>query len=296
MHYVITGGAGNISKPLTQTLLQAGHEVTVIGRNPEHLKPLTDAGAKAAIGSVEDVDFLTKTFSGADAVYTMVPPKWDAADWKGFIGQIGAHYAKSIQAAGVTKVVNLSSIGAHLPEGCGPVSGLYRVEAALNALNGVDVVHLRPGFFYSNMFANIPLIKQMGILGGNYGDANTKMVVVDTTDIAAVAATVLLDLNFTGKTVRYIASDERTTGDFAKVLGTAIGKPELQWVGFTDEQTLGGMLQAGLSQEVATNYVEMGIALRNGTMASDYEQNKPELSKTKLEDFARVFAAVYHAN
>lgn len=296
MHYVITGGAGNISKPLTQTLLQAGHEVTVIGRNPEHLKPLTDAGAKAAIGSVEDVDFLTKTFSGADAVYTMVPPKWDAADWKGFIGQIGAHYAKAIQAAGVTKVVNLSSIGAHLPEGCGPVSGLYRVEAALNALNGVDVVHLRPGFFFSNMFANIPLIKQMGILGGNYGDANTKMVVVDTNDIAAVAATVLLDLNFTGKSVRYIASDERTTGDFAKVLGTAIGKPELPWVGFTDEQTLGGMLQAGLSQEVAANYVEMGIALRNGTMASDYEQNKPVLSKTKLEDFAQVFAAVYHSN
>lgn len=296
MQYVITGGAGNISKPLALSLLKAGHTVTVIGRNQEHLKPLIAAGAKAALGSVEDTTFLTKTFTGADAVYTMVPPKWDAADWKGFIGQIGQNYAQAIAAAGVKKVVNLSSIGAHMPEGCGPVSGLYRVEAALNALSGVDIIHLRPGFFYSNMFANIPLIKQMGILGGNYGDANTKMVVVDTHDIASVAATILLDLGFTGKSIRYIASDERTTGEFAKILGTAIGKPELPWVGFTDEQTLGGMLQAGLSQEVASNYVEMGIALRNGTMAADYDQHKPILSKTKLEDFAQVFAGVYHTN
>jgi len=63
MKYVITGGAGNISKPLTEQLLKAGHRVTVIGRNAEHLKDLTALGATAAIGSVEDVAFLTKTFT-----------------------------------------------------------------------------------------------------------------------------------------------------------------------------------------------------------------------------------------
>ena len=87
MKYVITGGAGHISRPLTEKLLAAGHEVTVIGRNSEHLKPLTDKGAKAAIGSVEDVNFLKETFQGADAVYTMVPPTFSATDWKSWIGQ-----------------------------------------------------------------------------------------------------------------------------------------------------------------------------------------------------------------
>src|SRR5689334_18963560 len=100
MKYVITGGAGNISKPLAETLLAAGHQVTVVGRNAENLKPLTDKGASAAIGSVEDVDFLTKTFTGADAVYTMVPPTMSAADWKGYIGQIGQNYAAAISASG----------------------------------------------------------------------------------------------------------------------------------------------------------------------------------------------------
>ncbi|MBD0369196.1 MAG: NAD-dependent dehydratase, partial [Flavisolibacter sp.] len=99
-----------------------------------------------------------------------------------------------------------------------------------------------------------------------------------------------------GHSVRYIASDERTTGDIAKVLGTAIGKPDLPWVAFSDEQTLGGMQQAGLPEEVARNYTEMGAAIRSGIFSEDYWANRPRLSKTKLEDFAPAFAAAYNAS
>ena len=168
MQYVITGGAGHISKPLALQLLKAGHTVTVIGRKPENLKVLTDAGAKAAIGSVEDVAFLTQTFQGADAIYTMVPPINTQTDWKGYIGSIGENYTKAIKASGVKYVVNLSSIGAHLAEGCGPVSGLYRVEHSLNTLTEVHIKHLRPAYFYYNLLSNIGLIKGMGIIGSNF--------------------------------------------------------------------------------------------------------------------------------
>ena len=85
MKYVITGSAGHISKPLALQLLAAGHQVTVIGRNAENLKDLTAAGADSAIGSVEDVAFLTTTFTGADAVYTMVPPNHNPENWKAHI-------------------------------------------------------------------------------------------------------------------------------------------------------------------------------------------------------------------
>ena len=80
MKYVITGAAGHISKPLAEKLLKAGHDVTVIGRNTENLRSLIELGAKAAIGSVQDVDFLKKAFAGADAVYTMSPPNYDTND------------------------------------------------------------------------------------------------------------------------------------------------------------------------------------------------------------------------
>ncbi len=166
MKYVITGSAGNISKPLAETLLQAGHQVTVISRTAANLKSLTDAGATAAIGSVEDEDFLAETFKGADAVYTMVPPKWDPIDWKKHIGQTGERYARIISKAGVKYVVNLSSVGAHLPNGCVLVSGLYISEQALNTLKDVNVKHLRPAYFYQNLLSNLPLIKSSGIMGG----------------------------------------------------------------------------------------------------------------------------------
>ena len=293
MKFVITGSLGNISKPLVEKLVAAGHEVTVVSSKAEKAAQIEALAAKAAIGSVEDVDFLTETFTGADAVYTMVPPTFGASDWKKHIAGIGENYAEAIHASGVKNVVNLSSMGAHMPKGCGPVSGLYFAEKALNALDKVNVKHLRPGFFYSNFLANVGMVKHMGIIGANYGEAAT-LVLVHPDDIAEVAAEELQNLSFKGKSIRYVASDEKTTNEVAATLGNAIGKPELPWVNFKDEDTIGGMLQAGLPEDIAKNYAEMGAAMRSGEMALDYLKNKPVvLGKTKFEAFAPVFAAVY---
>src|SRR5215204_1467974 len=171
MKYVLTGAAGNITKPLAEKLLSAGAQVTIIGRNAAHLQPLTDKGAKAAIGSIEDVAFLQQAFTGADAVYLMVPPQYAAQGLEAY-QQIGANYAAAIKAATVKYAVTLSSVGAHLPQGCGPVTGLYRVEQELNKLTGTNVLHLRPGFFYVNFYGSLSMIKDMNMIGGNYGDSD----------------------------------------------------------------------------------------------------------------------------
>jgi uncharacterized protein YbjT (DUF2867 family) len=294
MKYVITGGAGNISKPLTEQLLKAGHQVTVIGRNAEHLKDLTALGATAAIGSVDDVAFLTKTFTGANAVYTMVPPNYGAPDLKAYIIQIGKNYTEAVKASGVKYVVNLSSIGAHLPKGAGPVSALYNVEQSFNALRDVNIIHLRPGYFFFNFLGSIGMVKNANILGANWGSGDDKIVMVNPADIAPVAAEALLSLKFTGYTVKYIASDERTGSDIAKTLGSAIGKSDLPWIKFSDDDAYQGMVQAGLPQEIALNYRDMGQVMNDGTMFEDYWKNRPALSNTKLEDFAKVFAAAYN--
>jgi uncharacterized protein YbjT (DUF2867 family) len=223
----------------------------------------------------------------------MVPPTFSASDWKLHIAGIGKIYAQAIAAAGVKNVVNLSSIGAHMPDGCGPVSGLHYVEQALNALEGVNVKHLRPGFFYYNFLANIGMIKHMGIIGGNYGES-AKLVLANPADIAEAAAEELLNLSFTGKSIRYVVSDEKTTDEVAAILGAGIGKPDLKWINFSDEDTVGGMLQNGLPLDIAKNYAEMGAAMRNGEMASEYNEIKSvKFGKTRFEEFAAVFAAVY---
>jgi uncharacterized protein YbjT (DUF2867 family) len=297
MKYVITGGAGHISKPVVEKLIAAGHEVTVIGRSADHLNDLKGKGARTAIGSVENVAFLTNTFKGADAVYTMVPPNLASNDWKAWIAQVGENYAKAIRENNVKYVVNLSSVGAHAPDGMGPVSGLHRAEEALNKLADVNIKHLRPSYFFNNLLSTVGLAKNAGIVGSNFGGEKFTMILADTKDIAEAAEEELLHLRFRGHSVRYIASDERETQEIALVLGKAIGKPGLPWVVFNNNDALNGMLKAGLPEEIARNYAEMGNAIHTGLMFEDYWKHHPEkLGKVKLEDFAKTFAALYNSN
>ncbi len=286
MKITVTGSLGNISKVLTEKLVAAGHIVTVISSNDQKREVIKALGAVPAIGSVEDVEFLTGAFHGADAIYTMVPPSFPAENWKQYIAGIGRNYALAIAKAGVKHVVNLSSIGAHLAEGAGPVSGIYHVEQQLNALENVNVLHLRPGYFYNNFYNSAGMIKELGIMGSN-NPGSTVMVLVDPADIAQVAAQALQSLDFSGKSFRYIASDIRSSAEVATILGTAVGKPELPWVEFSDEQLKEGMLRNGLTEEVANNYVEMGVAVRTGKLFEDFSG---KANGTKLEEFAKRFS------
>lgn len=291
MKYVITGSTGNISKTLSKMLVDAGHDVSVITSNSEKIKEIEGLGAKAIVGSIEDAKFLIDAFQGADAVYTMIPPKLDAANWAKFIFLVGDNYANAIQKAGIKKVVNLSSMGAHLATGGGLTSLYYYVEQALNKLEYADVTHLRPGSFYYNFFGNIDMIKNMDIIGNNYADVLVPLV--HPSDIAFAAFEKLSILEFTGKNIQYVVSDEYTTNEIANILGEAIGKPGLQWIKFKDEDALNGIIQAGFTQDVAQKLVEMGQAVQSGASVSDYNKNKPQFGPSKLIDFAKVFALEY---
>lgn len=289
--YVITGSVGHISKPIVEGLVKAGNDVRVITSSSERVADIEKSGAKALVGHVQDRAFLTKAFAGADAVYTMVPPIWQTTNWRASQNEIGDSYVEAIEANNIRYVVNLSSIGAHVGNGIGPVDGVADLEKRLNNVSGLNVKHLRPAFFYYNFFAQIPLIKQASILGANYGDKE-KLFLVHTNDIAAAALEELLSLDFNGNIVRYVISDERSAKEIADVLGDAINK-DLSWVVLTDEQQKQGLLEAGLSETHAEGYTQMGKALREGIMQEDARRTRPAFAKTKLEDFAKEFAAVF---
>lgn len=292
MKITITGSLGNIGQRLTQQLTAKGHEVTVVSHTPERAAAITALQAIPAIGQITDPAFLQRAFAGADAVYTMIPPHY--TDVINYMKTVGEHYAAAIAAAGVKYVVNLSAIGAHLPDGPGPTKGNYYVEQQLNALPGVHVLHLRPGMFYTNFFGAVPMIRHQHILGNNFG-ADVKMVLSHPRDIADAAAMALDTLSFSGKSVRYIAGDEKNGAEIVEILGRAIGQPELSWVAFPDEGLLQGMIQSGMSEEMARVYmIEIGIALREGGLFEDYRLHESEAyGIIKLEDFAGEFAAVY---
>jgi uncharacterized protein YbjT (DUF2867 family) len=297
MKYVITGSVGHISKPLAQKLVAAGNEVTIITTQHAKAADIQAIGAKPAVGSVEDLDFLKHTFNGADAVYLMIPPNWKAADWYAYQKQVADNYIKALEATTVKHVVVLSSVGAHMRKGCGPVDGAGYLEEAIATLADVNVRVLRPSYFYYNLLSQINMIKNAGFVGSTQ-PADFKIVLTHTDDIADAAAAYLLNPHFTGFAVDYVASDDtHTWAEITSILGKAIGKPALPFVELTDQQFAGGLQQAGLSDTIINGYVAMGKAMREGEMQKDYWQHVPQVyGKIKLEDFVGEFVAVYNAN
>jgi uncharacterized protein YbjT (DUF2867 family) len=295
MNYIITGSLGHISKPIVEKLIAAGHQVTVITSNPGKVKDIESLGAKAAVGSVEDATFLASAFKGADAAYLMIPPNFGVKVWLEYMKTVANNYAGAVKASNIKHVVALSSIGAHMRHGAGPVDGTAYLETVLEQIQGLNTKLLRPSYFFYNLFQQAGMIRHAGIMGSTQ-PADHKMVLTHTSDIAEAAAQELLDLNFKGTSVRYVASDERTWKEITEVLSAAVGKTGTPYVEFTDEQSMQGMLQAGLSQTIADGFLNMGKALRSKEMEAHYWANRPaQLGKVKLEDFAKEFVAVYNA-
>src|SRR3954471_12160987 len=106
--YAITGATGHTGRIIAETLLKAGKKVRVLGRDAAKLKGLTDQGAEAAVGNVEDAAFLAQAFKGAEAVYLLVPPNLGAPDILAYYAKIGEAQVKALREAGVKHVVHLS--------------------------------------------------------------------------------------------------------------------------------------------------------------------------------------------
>ncbi len=173
MKITLTGSLGHIGKPLTQELVRKGHQVTVINSSLDKQKEIENIGAIAAIGSLEDVDFITTSFTNADVVYTMVPPAnyFDHnLDLLGYYERIGNNYAKAIEQTRLKKVVNLSTIGGHMNKGNGILTGAHHVENILNKLApDVAITHIRPTEFYYNLLLQVHSAKNNGFIGSNIG-------------------------------------------------------------------------------------------------------------------------------
>jgi uncharacterized protein YbjT (DUF2867 family) len=297
MKIIITGSLGHISKPLTEQLVAQGHEVTVISSKQEKQKDIEALGATAAIGSIEDVAFLSMVFKGAEIVYLMEPPInfFDhELDIEKYWTDIANNYVHAIKQSGIVKVVHLSSIGAHTDKGNGMLSLHYFVENILKQLPpAVSIKFMRPVGFYYNMFAFIQSIKKQGAIVQNYG-GDDKEPWVSPLDIADVIAQEM-ELPFEGRTVKYIASDEVSPNEVAKILGEAVGRPDLQWTNISDEQMMSGLVAAGFNKQAAKGLAGMNAGRRGGVLYEDYYNNKPTLGKVKLKDFAKQFAVTYNS-
>jgi uncharacterized protein YbjT (DUF2867 family) len=293
---VICGATGNIGSRIAAILLAAGEPVRVVGRERVRLGPLAAKGAEPWPGDMGDTTFLEKAFSGAGGAFILIPPGYESPDYRGYQEHVGASLVSALSKARVPRVVALSSVGAHLDKGTGPILGLHGLETRLHVLRDAEVMRLRPGYFMENHLWSIPLIRAHGVNGGAVRP-DVPIPMVATEDIAKAAARLFLEDRITGGGVRYLLGPrDLTLSEATRILGDAIGAPGLKYVQFAEEDVRKGMGEAGMSESSVEAMLEMERGFNEGTIRPTRERDAESATPTTLEDFAAtVFSRAYRA-
>ena len=289
--YVILGASGNTGSIIANSLLSAGKNVRVVGRDSGRLQRFVDKGAEAFTADMSDAFALAKTFRGARAAYLMLPPAKSREEQE----RDSDNVAKAVKESGLRYAVHLSSYGAQVAEGAGPVSGLHSSEQKLNAIEGLNVLHLRAAYFMENNLAAIGMIHQMGILG-NALLPDLKIPMAATRDVGDYAAQRLLHLDFSGKQTRELLGErDLSMTEATAVIARGIGKPDLRYQQFPYDQVQQALTQLGVPPKGAAMYIEMYKSINAGVLVPLEPRSPENTAPTSFEQFVQeVFAPAYH--
>lgn len=292
--YAIMGATGHIGQVITEELLKKGHHVVAIGRDKTKLQHLKSKGAEVVSCAFDDAKALGRAFKGSNAVFSFIPPPVNTDDFEAAQNTAGRAIEQAINEQKIHYVVNLSSIGAQLSTGTGPIKSLGQQEKRLNAVPSLAVLHLRCAYFMENLFSFIPLIKHEGVIGSILRP-DLPMHMIATRDIALKAAAFLHELNFTGQTVfELVGPQEVSMEEVAVIIGQAIGKPTLQYTQFSTEEAEKHFLALGMKPKTAKLFIEMYKAFNEGKITPTQRITPEHRGKITVEEFVKDFQELLH--
>jgi uncharacterized protein YbjT (DUF2867 family) len=292
--YTILGATGNIGSVITKKLLEKGETVRVVGRNAARLQQYVHRGAEAFVADIKDAEALTKALTGTRAAFLMMPPGMTCPDYRAE-QEVETHaISTAARNSGLQYAVHLSGIGAQAPAGTGPILGLHDTERKLNAVERLNVLHLRPAYFMENHLSAVQMIQMMGIFGGAL-KPDLSIPMIATRDVGSYAAERLLQLDFSGKhTQELLGERDLNMTEVAAVISRGIGKPDLRYVQFSYEQVEQTLVQMGLSTKTAAYLIEMFQGFNNGIVAGLEPRSTANTTATSIETFVKdVFAPAY---
>lgn len=292
--YVITGATGHTGGVATERLLASGSKVRAIGRDAKRLERFSSKGAEAVVAEMTDAAALERAFAGARAVYVMIPPNPSAPDVRSYQEKVSDNLAVAIRKNGVTHAVVLSSTGAEKTSGTGPVVGLHSLEKKLESIDALNAVFIRAGYFMENLLPQAGIIQSLGSMAGPLR-ADLPLPMIATRDIGAAVAQLLAKLDFTGKQARELLGARHVSyGEASKIIGAAIGKPDLAYRQAPAIMLKPAMMQMGMSSNMVDLLLEMCEGLNTGYMKALEPRSAGNTTPTTLETFAaEVFAPAY---
>lgn len=288
----ILGATGNVGRKIADILAKKGDRVRLVARSIDQLRPMVGNRSQAMAGDALDTEFLVKAFQESESVFTLIPPNMKAEKFLDYADKIGGSIARAIELAKVKYLVDLSSVGAELAVGTGPIVGLHRQEERLNRIPGLNVLHLRAGYFMENLLMNIGLIRSKGMNGGAIrGDL--KLPMIASRDIASFAAERLRNRDFTGSSVKYLLGKrDISMAETTMTIGIKIGKPNLRYITFPYDDAERGLVAAGLPAEISRLFIEMNRAFNEGRIS--VRRTGQNTTETSFDEFCeQVFVPVY---
>lgn len=259
--YLITGIGGNTGSAAAAALLARGHRVRALVRDASRADAWQDRGVELVEGDVTDADSLARAFDGAVGAYALAPADPHDPDPLDFYRVVANTVRKGAASAGLERLVFLSSEGAHLSEGTGPILGAHHAEAIL-AGAAPHTTFLRPSFFQENWRAVFGLAREQGIMPSMMQPLDLARAQVATADIGEQVATLFIEadppaiVELAGP-FSYSANDAATA--MARALGrevSAVPVPREAWA-----ETLTG---AGLGRGYASLLCEMYDGINAG--------------------------------
>ncbi|MEM1125853.1 MAG: NAD(P)H-binding protein [Bacteroidota bacterium] len=224
MSIAITTPTGHIGRQLVDHLLAHDEPVIVLLREAAKLPAAVRERVTTYEGVLQDPAYVQEATQGADALFWLSPNHITAPSMYGWYEEMAQAATSAIAANGIGHVVHLSSQGAHHRDGMGPVSGLGRVEEALDATEAA-VRHLRPTFFMENFEAQLGAIQQAGAVFFP-APPETTTGMIATQDIARTAADWLIDRSWQGTDIVPLHGPrDYSYAEAAAVLTEALGRP-----------------------------------------------------------------------
>jgi uncharacterized protein YbjT (DUF2867 family) len=252
--FAVAGVTGRVGSVVARELIQRDHEVRGITRDPVRAAAWSAGGGSAAIGSLDDLAFLTHTLEGVAGFFALLPEDPFSADFHGGRRRMADAMVGAIRATRVPHAVLLSAVAAVLPDGNGPAKDLHYFERLLRE-TGMKVTILRAAWFQENVGAVVGAASQMGIYPNLMLSADAAMPTVATRDVGQVAASLLIAPPPTSEVVDLIGP-VYSPRDLASALGARLGR-SLEVVDVPPADRVGALVQAGLPQSFAEEVAEL---------------------------------------
>ena len=258
--FLITGATGNIGNPVVQQLHAQGHPVRALVRSASRAQALPE-GVEVAVGDLDDAASLTAALSGVDALFLLHAGPGTAQTQTAI---------DACRAAGVDRVVLLSSIGARLrPQ---PVIGqMLGAREDLLRASGLDVTYVRPNTLMSNALAWAEDVRGGKAVVEPTGEG--RMPCVDPEDVARVAVTVLTQDGHSGHGYILNGPEALTAREQVEILSEVLGRT-IDYVDATPEQVESDSIARGVPAPAAAalrNLQEMFRTSRSGVVTDDVE-------------------------